>query len=38
MIEFMLDTANIDAINRLVDTCPVAGITGNPGILKLELN
>jgi hypothetical protein len=28
MIEFMLDMANIDAVNRLIDTCPVAGIRG----------
>jgi len=36
MIEFMLDTANIDAISRLVDTYPIAGITSNPSILKSE--
>ena len=36
MIEFMLDTANIDAISRLVDTYPIAGVTSNPSILKSE--
>jgi TalC/MipB family fructose-6-phosphate aldolase len=36
MIEFMLDTANIDAICRLVDTFPIAGVTSNPSILKSE--
>ena len=36
MIEFMLDTANIDAISRLIDTYPIAGITSNPSILKTE--
>jgi TalC/MipB family fructose-6-phosphate aldolase len=36
MIEFMLDTANIDAISRLVDTYPIAGVTSNPSILKKE--
>jgi TalC/MipB family fructose-6-phosphate aldolase len=38
MIEFMLDTANIDAISRLVDTYPIAGVTSNPSILKSEGN
>jgi hypothetical protein len=39
MIEFMFDTANIDAINRLVDTCPNAmaagahSITATPSVL-----
>ncbi|MDR2134683.1 MAG: fructose-6-phosphate aldolase [Treponema sp.] len=36
MIEFMLDTANIDAIGRCIDVFPVSGVTGNPGILKAE--
>ena len=36
MIEFMLDTANINDISRLIDTYPIAGITSNPGILKCE--
>jgi TalC/MipB family fructose-6-phosphate aldolase len=36
MIEFMLDTANIEAISRLVDTYPIAGVTSNPSILKKE--
>jgi hypothetical protein len=36
MIEFMLDTANINAINRLIDMYPIAGVTSNPTILKSE--
>jgi len=36
MIEFMLDTANINAISRLIDTYPIAGVTSNPSILKSE--
>jgi len=36
MIEFILDTADIKAIDRLVNIYPVAGVTSNPGILKSE--
>ena len=36
MIEFMLDTADINAIKRLIDTYPIAGVTSNPSILKSE--
>ena len=36
VIEFMLDTANIDSISRLVDTYPIAGVTSNPSIIKSE--
>jgi TalC/MipB family fructose-6-phosphate aldolase len=32
----MLDTANIDAITRFVDTFPITGVTSNPSILKTE--
>ncbi|MDR0497534.1 MAG: fructose-6-phosphate aldolase [Treponema sp.] len=36
MIEFMIDSANINAIKRLCDTYPIAGVTSNPSILKSE--
>lgn len=36
MIEFMIDTANLEAITRYVDLFPVAGVTSNPSILELE--
>jgi TalC/MipB family fructose-6-phosphate aldolase len=36
MIEFMLDSANLNAIERCVETFPLAGVTGNPSILKKE--
>ena len=36
MIEFMLDTANISAISRLIDIYPITGVTSNPTILKSE--
>ena len=36
MIEFMLDTANINALTRLLDIYPITGITSNPSILKSE--
>jgi TalC/MipB family fructose-6-phosphate aldolase len=36
MIEFMLDTANLEAISRFVDIFPIAGVTSNPSILKPE--
>jgi TalC/MipB family fructose-6-phosphate aldolase len=36
MIEFMLDTANIEAVSRLIDNYPIAGVTSNPSILKSE--
>jgi len=36
MIEFMLDSANINAISRMLDTYPISGITSNPSILKRE--
>ncbi|MCL2127023.1 MAG: fructose-6-phosphate aldolase [Treponema sp.] len=36
MIEFMLDTANISNICRLIDTYPITGVTSNPTILKSE--
>jgi TalC/MipB family fructose-6-phosphate aldolase len=36
MIEFMLDTANLETISRLADTFPIAGVTSNPSILKAE--
>jgi TalC/MipB family fructose-6-phosphate aldolase len=36
MIEFMLDTANIEAIARFADTFPITGVTSNPSILKIE--
>jgi TalC/MipB family fructose-6-phosphate aldolase len=36
MMEFMLDTANIDAISRCIDVFPISGVTGNPSILKAE--
>jgi len=35
-MEFMLDTANIPAIKRYVDTLPVSGVTSNPSIIKKE--
>jgi TalC/MipB family fructose-6-phosphate aldolase len=36
MIEFMIDTANLEAIARYVDLFPIAGVTSNPSILELE--
>ncbi|MDR1318456.1 MAG: fructose-6-phosphate aldolase [Treponema sp.] len=36
MMEFMLDTANLDAVSRCVDIFPICGVTGNPSILKAE--
>jgi TalC/MipB family fructose-6-phosphate aldolase len=36
MIEFMLDSANLQAIERCVETFPLAGVTSNPSILKKE--
>jgi TalC/MipB family fructose-6-phosphate aldolase len=36
MIEFMLDTANLEAIARCVDLFPIAGVTSNPSILEAE--
>jgi TalC/MipB family fructose-6-phosphate aldolase len=36
MIEFMLDSANLEAIARCVEAFPLAGVTGNPSILKKE--
>jgi TalC/MipB family fructose-6-phosphate aldolase len=36
MIEFMLDTANLEAIARFVDTFPITGVTSNPSILRSE--
>jgi TalC/MipB family fructose-6-phosphate aldolase len=36
MIEFMLDSANLQAIERSLETFPIAGITSNPSILKKE--
>jgi TalC/MipB family fructose-6-phosphate aldolase len=36
MIEFMIDTANLEAIARCVDLFPVAGVTSNPSILEIE--
>jgi len=36
MIEFMLDSANIKDISRLIDIYPIAGVTSNPSILKSE--
>jgi TalC/MipB family fructose-6-phosphate aldolase len=36
MIEFMLDTANLEAIARCVDLFPIAGVTSNPSILEKE--
>jgi TalC/MipB family fructose-6-phosphate aldolase len=32
----MLDSANLEAIARCVDALPLAGVTGNPSILKKE--
>jgi TalC/MipB family fructose-6-phosphate aldolase len=36
MIEFMLDSANLPAIARRLETFPIAGVTSNPSILKKE--
>jgi TalC/MipB family fructose-6-phosphate aldolase len=36
MIEFLLDTANLEAIARFVDYYPITGVTTNPSILKHE--
>lgn len=36
-MEWMIDTANLDAIKEAVDMLPLAGITTNPSILKAEL-
>jgi transaldolase len=38
MIEFMLDTANLEAIARCVDLFPISGVTSNPSILEKEGN
>jgi TalC/MipB family fructose-6-phosphate aldolase len=32
----MLDSANLEAIAQCVEAFPIAGVTGNPGILKKE--
>ena len=34
MTEFMLDSANLEAIALWTDAFPLAGVTGNPSILK----
>ena len=36
-MEWMIDTANLNAIKEAVDMLPLAGITTNPSILKAEL-
>ena len=36
-MEWMIDTANLNAIKEAVDMLPLAGITTNPSILKVEL-
>ena len=36
-MEWMIDTANLNAIKEAADMLPLAGITTNPTILKAEL-
>lgn len=36
-MEWMIDTANLQAIKEAVDMLPVVGVTTNPSILKAEL-
>ena len=36
-MEWMIDTANLNAIKEAVDMLPLSGITTNPSILKAEL-
>ncbi len=35
-MEFLLDTANLEAIRRYNEIFPVTGVTSNPSILKAE--
>ncbi|WP_254260044.1 transaldolase family protein [Listeria fleischmannii] len=35
-MEFMLDTANLEAIRRYAENLPLAGVTSNPSIIKKE--
>ncbi|MDR1034138.1 MAG: fructose-6-phosphate aldolase [Bifidobacteriaceae bacterium] len=35
-MEILLDSANLPAVRRFYDTCPISGLTTNPSILKKE--
>ena len=35
-MELLLDTANLEQIQKYVDTLPIDGVTSNPSIIKKE--